>query len=184
MLSTASRWLAIPVAIFDIGKGALTVWIAQLLGLEAGYQAAVGIITIVGHNWPIFLRFQGGRGIFTSLGVITMLSPWMGLIILVTSYLFAPFRQVALGVFIDLACLPFLSWFFSQPLGIEERLPVTLGFIALALLAFSKRVIAPKTPLSQSVHPVELVFNRLLFDRDIRDRKAWIKWKSQEKPES
>ena len=184
VLSAASRWLAIPVAIFDIGKGALTVWIAQLLGLEAGYQAAVGIITIAGHNWPIFLRFQGGRGIFTSLGVITMLSPWLGLIILVTPYLFAPFRQVAFGVFIDLASLPFLSWFFSQPFGIEERLPVTLGFIALALLAFSKRVMAPKTPLSQSVHPVELVFNRLLFDRDIRDRKAWIKWKSQEKPES
>ncbi|MCK5577670.1 MAG: hypothetical protein KAI14_05070, partial [Dehalococcoidales bacterium] len=74
-------------------------------------------------------------------------------------------------------------WFFSQPLGIEERLPVTLGLAAMMLLALSKRVIAPRTPLSQSMHPLELFFNRLLFDRDIRDRESWIRWKSQQKPE-
>lgn len=178
VLSSAAKWLAIPVAVFDIGKGALTVWIAQLLGLGAAAQVTVGIITIVGHNWPVFLRFQGGRGIFTTLGVVTMLSPWLGLIILVTPYLFAPLRLVAFGVFLDLAAMPMLGWFFSQPLGIEERLPVTLGLIAMMLLGLSKRVIAPRTPLSQSLHPLELFFNRLLFDRDIRDRKAWIRWKS------
>lgn len=172
--ATVSKRWSIPVTIFDIGKGALAVWIAQRLGLEAYQQVTVGICTIIGHNWPIFLRFRGGRGVFTSLGVITMLSPKLGLIILVMPYLFAPIRQVAFGVTLALFSLPFFSWFLSEPLDIEKRLPITLGFVALALIGLLRRLMAPRTPLSKSVHPVELVFNRLLFDRDIRDRKAWI----------
>jgi glycerol-3-phosphate acyltransferase PlsY len=178
VLRVASKWLAVPVAIFDIGKGALMVWAAQLLGMEAAVQVTVGLITIVGHNWPVFLRFRGGRGIFTSLGVITMLSPWLGLIILVIPYLFAPIRQVAFGVFLALLSLPFFSWFLSQPLNIDERLPVTLGFVVLSLMAFLKRLATPRTELSQSVPLAELLFNRLLFDRDIRDAKVWTQRKS------
>ncbi|MBA7615005.1 Glycerol-3-phosphate acyltransferase [subsurface metagenome] len=170
----APKWVAIPVTIFDIGKGALTVWVAQLLGLGAAEQVIVGVVTVIGHNWPVFLRFQGGRGVFTTLGVITMLSPWLGLIILVMAYALAPLRQVALGVLLALVSLPIFSWFLSQPLGIEERLPVTLGFVALALIGLLKRLVVPRIPLSKSVTPGQLIINRLLFDRDIRDRKAWI----------
>jgi glycerol-3-phosphate acyltransferase PlsY len=180
VMRLTSRWLAIPVAIFDIGKGALMVWAAQMLGLNAAAQVTVGIITIIGHNWPIFLNFKGGRGVFTSLGVITMLSPWLGLIIFVMPYTLAPIRQVALGVFFALASLPIFSWFLSQPLGIEDRLPITLGFVVLALIGLFKRLITPRTALSESVPAVELFINRLLFDRDIRDRKAWTERKPRE----
>jgi len=178
VLRVASKWLAVPVAIFDIGKGALMVWAAQLLGMEAAVQVTVGLITIAGHNWSVFLRFRGGRGIFTSLGVITILSPWLGLIILVISYLFAPTRRVAFGVFLALLSLPFFSWFLSQPLNIDERLSVTLGFVVLSLMAFLKRLATPRTELSKSVPLAELLFNRLLFDRDIRDAKVWTQRKS------
>ncbi len=180
VLAVVSKRWSIPVTVFDIGKGALTVWVAQLLGLGAAQQVTVGIVTIIGHNWPIFLRFQGGRGVFTTLGVTTMLSPKLGLITLVMSYTLAPLRQLSLGVFVALVSLPFFSWFLSQPLGIEAKLPVTLGFIALALTVLSRRLVAPRTALSESVHPVQLFLNRLLFDRDIRDRKAWV---SQTRPE-
>ncbi len=179
VLAIVSKRWSIPVTVFDIGKGALIVWVAQLLGLGAAQQITVGIVTVIGHNWPLFLRFQGGRGIFTTLGVTTMLSWKLGLIVLVISYALAPLRQLALGVSLALVSLPFFSWFLSQPLDIEARLPITLGFVALALIVLSRRLIAPKTALSESVHPVELFFNRLLFDRDIRDRKAWI---SQTRP--
>ena len=57
---------------------------------------------------------------------------------------------------------------------IQTNAAITLGFAVLALIVLSRRLIAPKTSLSESVSPVELFFNRLLFDRDIRDRKAWI----------
>ncbi len=180
VMRVASKWLAIPVAIFDIGKGALAVWIAQLLGLNAAAQVIVGVVTIIGHNWPVFLGFKGGRGVFTTLGVVTMLSPWLGLIIFVMPYTLAPIKQVALGVFLTLISMPIFSWFLSQPLGIEDRLPVTLGFVALVLLGLLTRLITPRTRLSQSVPAVELFFNRLLFDRDIRDRKAWTDRNLQE----
>ena len=174
VLKLTSKRLAIAVTVADIGKGALMVWLAQLAGLGAAGQATVAVVAVIGHNWPVFLRFHGGRGIFTSLGVITVQVPLIGLIMLVGPYLFAPIRQVALGVFLFLFSLPFLSWFLSQPLGVEERLPITLGFIALSLVAFFRRLMVPRTELSQSISPVRLYINRLLFDRDISDRKAWI----------
>ncbi len=180
VLAIVSKRWSILVTVFDIGKGALTVWVAQRLGLGAAEQITVGIITIIGHNWPIFLGFKGGRGMFTTLGVITMLSPKLGLIALVMSYLLAPFRQVALGATVALVSLPFFSWFLSQPLEIEARLPLTLGFAVLTLVILLRRLLVPRTPLSKSVPPLQLFFNRILFDRDISDRKAWI---SQTRPE-
>ena len=170
----SKRW-SIVVTVFDIGKGVLTVWIAQLLGLGAAQQATAGIFTVIGHNWPVFLKFKGGRGIFTTLGVVTMLSPKLGLLILVLPYLLAPLRQVSLGVFIALVSMPVFSWFLSGPLSIEARLPITMGLVTLTLIALSKRLLAPRTLLSESVSKVELFVNRLFFDRDIRDRQVWIR---------
>jgi glycerol-3-phosphate acyltransferase PlsY len=174
VLAVVSKRWSIVVTLFDIGKGVLVVWIAQLLELNAAQQATVGVAAIIGHNWPVFLRFQGGRGVFTSLGVITMLSPWLGLIALVFPYLFAPFRQVSLGVTLALIILPIISWFASQPLGIEEPLPTSLGFVIILLILLFRRLSAPRRPISASVPTGQLIIYRIFFDRDIRDRKAWI----------
>ena len=104
----------------------------------------------------------------------------MGLIIFVMPYLFAPIHQVAFGVFLALSSLPFLSWFLYQPLGIEERLPVTIGFVVLSAMGLLIRLIVPRTEISKTVPAAELFFNRLLFDRDIRDARTWVKRKSEE----
>ncbi len=182
LMRLTSKRIAIPVIIFDVGKGALMVWAAQLLDLNITLQVGVGLAAIIGHNWPVFLRFSGGRGIFTSLGVISMLVPWLGLIILVIAYGFAPFHQLALGTIIALASLPIFSWFLSQPFGIERPLPITLGFVAIFLLATIRRLTAPPTIFTASVSPGRLLVNRLLFDRDISDREAWINQR-QSQPE-
>jgi glycerol-3-phosphate acyltransferase PlsY len=171
---TTSKWLAIPIALFDMGKGALAFWIAHLIGLSVGQQMAVGLIAIAGHNWPVFIGFRGGKGMITSLGVIAMVSPLLAAIILLIAYIPAIVRQMALGVFVALISLPLWSWFAASWLGIYERLPVTVGFVFVALMGFVKRLIGPRVELSRNVPTGELLFNRLLFDRDIRDRKAWI----------
>jgi len=171
---STSKWLAIPVTIFDIGKGVLAVWVAQLLGLGVMEQIVVGLAAILGHNWPVFLRFQGGRGMFTSLGIILILSPIIGLIIIVMAYSLAPFRKLSLGVLIALVSLPILTWFLVQPLGVEEKLTITLGYLAILVIAVLKRLTAPQTSVTVSVSTGQLLVNRLLFDRDIRDREAWI----------
>ena len=175
VLSAGPKWLVVPVALFDIGKGALSVWVAQLIGLNAAQQVTVGLLAIVGHNWPIYLGFKsGGRGVFASLGVITMLSWQLGLIMLIFPYLWAPVKQVALGVFLALVALPFLSWFLAGPMDIKDRLPITCGLIALSLMGILKRVVARRSDLSKGVPLGRVVINRMLFDRDIADRRLWI----------
>lgn len=174
LMRLTSKRIGIPVVIFDLGKGALMVWIAQLLGLDIPQQVTVGLAAIIGHNWPIFLRFNGGRGIFTSLGVISMLVPWIGLIILAIAYGLAPFHQLAVGVFLATIFAPTAAWFLSQPLGVTDKLPITLGFLAIFLITLVRRLTAPRTAFAASVTRRQLFVNRLLFDRDIRDRKVWI----------
>ncbi len=174
VLTTASKRLAIPVVIFDIGKGALCVWVAQLIGLGAAQQITMGILSIAGHNWSVFLRFRGGRGILATAGVVTMLSPKLGLIAMVLSFALVPVRRLALGVFLALISLPLFSWFLSRPLDIDDRLPVTLGFVVIAVIGLGKRLIAPRSELSKTVPLGRLIITRLFLDRDIADRKAWI----------
>jgi acyl phosphate:glycerol-3-phosphate acyltransferase len=174
VMRTTSKWLALPVILFDIGKGAFVVWAVRQLGFSTGMQAAVGISAIVGHNWPVFLKFNGGRGIATSAGVILALSLPIGLIVMVGAYLFAPFKQMGLGVFIALLALPFLSWFFAGTFGVEEKGTVTAAYVVITLIAYFRRLVHRRSELSRDTPVSELVFNRLFFDRDIRDRRLWL----------
>lgn len=173
VLATVSKRWSIPVIVFDLVKGMVVVYIAKLIGLEVNQQVMVGIAVIVGHNWPVFLGFNGGRGLLTTLGVAFILAPWLALILAVIAFAWTPFKQLALGTLCAMILLPIFSWFLSEPLGIE-RAPLTLGFVAIFLLLVIRRLTAPKTSVSASVPPHQLLFNRLLFDRDIRDREAWL----------
>ena len=174
LIRLTSVWVALPVILFDIGKGLIMVWVAQLVGLDIIQQVTVGLAAIIGHNWPVFLRFNGGRGALTSLGVITILVPWMGLIVFLTAYGLAPFRQLAFGVLLSVIAAPTSAWFFSQPLGVADKLPITLGFLAIFLIVTFRRLTMPRTSLTASVPLRQLLVNRLLFDRDIRDRETWL----------
>ncbi len=175
VLSAVSKRWSVAVTLLDIGKGALMVWIAQLVGLGVAAQVTVGIAAIIGHDWPVFLRFQGGRGVFTTLGVITILNPWLGLTALVFPYLFfAPFKQVSMGVTLVLIILPCIAGFAYGPLGIAEPLPVLIGITWMLIIMMVRRFTAPRSPISMDVPVGKLLLYRFLFDRDIRDRKTWI----------
>ena len=175
LLGLTSKWIAIVVIVFDLVKGGVVVWAAQLIGLDIAQQVAVGLAAIIGHNWPVFLRFNGGRGILTTLGVIFILVPWLAPIVLVIAFSFAFYHQLALGVLLGTISAPVAVWFFSQLLGVADKLPIALGFLAIFLIAVLRRLTAPRTSLTVSVPLRQLLVNRLLFDRDIRDREAWIR---------
>ena len=174
LLKVAPKWLAVPVVLFDLGKGVLAVWVAQLLGMGVLEQVVVGLAAIIGHNWPVFLRLSGGRGILAVLGVTLMLQPWLAIGGLLLAFSGLPFGHMALTTILAVALLPVASWFLSQPLGIGEPFILTLGFVAVLLVTIARRLTAPKTSVTQSVSLGQLMVNRLLWDRDIRDRKAWI----------
>lgn len=189
VLRQASKKLGILVILFDLGKGALMIWLARISGLAIHQQIIVGVATMIGHIWPVFLGFNGGRGVLTAIGVILMFAPLPAIILVTHAFLWLPFGQLALGALISFVILPIMTWFstvpainliYGQVIPVDGLLSVTLGFAAILLILIIRRLSAPKTSLSQTVSTGELILNRLLFDRDIRDRKVWINRKPQE----
>jgi glycerol-3-phosphate acyltransferase PlsY len=176
LLRSSGKWLAIVVIIVDIGKGILMVWAAQAAGLNIAQQVAIGLAAIIGHNWPVFLRFSGGRGVLTTLGVAFFLPlangplvPWALIISLALVAIFTfGFHNLPVGTIAGMAALPLAGWLTNEPLAF------TLGFLAMFLVMVIRRLTAPKSSLTASVPTGELLINRLLFDRDIRDKEAWI----------
>jgi len=175
LMRLTSVWVALPVILFDIGKGILMVLAAQLVGLGIIQQVTVGLAIIIGHNWPIFMRFHGGRGALVTLGVAFILPlvnnslPWeIVVFLLIAGVGIFIIHNLPLGLFIGVAAMPLVS------LGVGEPLSLTLGFLSLFLLLAFRRLAVPRTSFTASVSRGQLMVNRLLFDRDIRDRETWL----------
>lgn len=175
LVKVGARWVAVMVVLFDIGKAMPAVWVAHLVGLDLTQQIAVGIAGVIGHNWPVYLRFSGGRGISTIMGValITPLVngyiPWSFIAFMAIMILnVLTIRNIPVGIGIAVALLPIVSWAAGEPLEF------ILGFVAMFIIMIIRRLTPPRAPASASVPRGELLLNRFLFDRDIRDREAWI----------
>ena len=168
--------IRLPVGVFDFSKGMVLVLVARyVLGLGIAEQMAVGLAAVVGHNWSVFLRFSGGRGVGTAAGLIFLvplinsLPPWALLAFLTvlvagTAYL----RSTPLPVLVALVVVTLVSWRFYPPLSI------TLGFLAMLLIIITKRLTAQRSAEAIPVSKRQVLLNRLFFDRDIADRKAWM----------
>lgn len=63
------------VAALDMAKGAASVWLAARVSDGAGLPAAAGLAAIIGHVYPIWLGFRGGKGVATACGVFSLLAP-------------------------------------------------------------------------------------------------------------
>ena len=87
--TNALRTLGLPAAalvfLLDVGKGVAAVTLARLLfaddSLVEWAAAVAGFAAIIGHNWSVFIRFTGGRGVATSAGALGAMSPWTLLVI-------------------------------------------------------------------------------------------------------
>jgi len=176
LLRSSGKLLATVVIIFDLGKGMLALWAAQAAGLSIAQQVAVGLAAIIGHNWPVFLRFNGGRGLLTTLGIAFILPlangplvPWSLIIFLAIAGIFIFIvHNLPVGTAVGIAAMPLVSLTAGEP-------PALIwGFLAMFLVMVIRRLTAPKSSLTASVPVGELLINRLIFDRDIRDKEAWI----------
>jgi glycerol-3-phosphate acyltransferase PlsY len=183
---TTSRKLGLLVGIFDFIKGAVMVVIAWRLGLDAGLQLGVGLAAIVGHNWPAFLQFHGGRGIATTLGIIIIL-PWINRAEITTWPLVAFFSvAVAVLIFFRRTPVPILAGLIMLPVMSaikQEPLSVILGYTAMVLIIIIKRLIAQPSTEKHKTGIGRLLLNRLLFDRDVRYRADWVHRKHTDKKE-
>lgn len=165
---TVSMKVAVAVAVYDFFKGVLVVVVAILAGMSLLEQVAVALAVVVGHNWPVFLRFNGGRGVVTIIGVSGTLFPWGIPVFFVFALLIPVLKGSSLPVLLAFATLPVASWIAGEPLTIM------LGLFALFLVMVIRRLTAPRSAISASLGYGELLLNRLLFDRDIRDGKIWV----------
>ena len=78
VLRIGGKGAAVAVLIFDVLKGMLPVWGAWALGLTPFWLGLVAIAACVGHIWPVFFHFRGGKGVATAAGVLLALDPRLG----------------------------------------------------------------------------------------------------------
>jgi glycerol-3-phosphate acyltransferase PlsY len=72
--ATGSGWIGAAVLVLDVAKGVLAVVLAGA-GAALGTQSLVAALAVAGHNWPLWLRFKGGKGLATAAGALTMITP-------------------------------------------------------------------------------------------------------------
>ncbi len=134
---SAGRSLGVLVMLVDVLKGACSVWLARLLFGGATEHAATiaGLGAVVGHIYPVWLRFVGGKGVAVACGVFAVLAPVAtaaaALVFLATT---AATRYVSLGSVLATVTLPAVEWSWR---GLE---PVTAVAVAAAgLILFRHR---------------------------------------------
>jgi glycerol-3-phosphate acyltransferase PlsY len=165
-----ARWALFPVGLFDAGKAALPTWLALRWGLGTSVAAGAGLAAVAGHNWPVYLRFTGGRGLSCFLGMLLVLFPWglpWLLVFLAIGWLLADSAPWALA---GLVTLPLFARFVKGPV---VMIPVSGAMLVLTL---GKRLEANRRPLPPPGRERwRVVLRRLLLDRDIASHGDWIR---------
>jgi glycerol-3-phosphate acyltransferase PlsY len=168
-----AKWAA-PVVVFDVlVKGSLPVLIVseRVLGLGLGMEVTVAIAAIAGHNWSVFSRFHGGRGMAAMLGATLALN--FPLLIIYGSVpalgvLFSPWKDSAVWFFVAVILMP--VW------AVLLNLPIELVWFSVlfAVITGAKRMTSNSLRDTDGVISARLLWTRLVFDRDIADRELWV----------
>ena len=135
VLRSGNKTAALATLLLDAFKGwlpvALAWWLAPRFGWDEPTVAAVGLAAFVGHLWPLFFGFKGGKGVATAAGVLLGINPWLGLATLATWLIIAFFfRYSSLAALVAAVFAPFyqlLIW-GAGPLA------VAVGVMSLLLI--------------------------------------------------
>jgi glycerol-3-phosphate acyltransferase PlsY len=135
VLRSGSKVAAALTLLGDAGKGALAVGLTVLYTGEspvAGFDAPLaGAMAFLGHLYPVFHGFKGGKGVATAAGVLLALNPWLGLAALATfGIIVAFFRMISLASLIAAVFSVFYAFFLF---GVQPIVPA-VGAIALLLI--------------------------------------------------
>ena len=136
VLRSGSKAAAIATLLLDALKGWLPVVLVQAFGADYGLRegtvAAVGFAAFIGHLYPVFFRFQGGKGVATAAGVLIGFSPFLGLATLATFGIVLFFsRYVSLA---SIAAAAFAPFYYLLGGGVVWQVD---AFIGLAIFAIS-----------------------------------------------
>ena len=142
VLRSGNKKAAIATLAGDCFKGWFAVWLALQLGPRFGVTetgiALVAIAVFLGHLWPVFFRFVGGKGVATALGVLLGLNPWLGLATLVTWVVIAyAFRYSSLAALVSAIFAPF---FYVLMFGVDVQLLAVAAMSVLLLYRHAKNI--------------------------------------------
>lgn len=135
VLRSGNKAAAALTLLGDGFKGWLAVWLAMRFGDEYGVGdtgiALVAIAVFLGHLWPVFFRFVGGKGVATALGVLLGLNGWLGLATLATWLVIAyAFRYSSLAALVASIFAPF---YYGLLFGVDVKLLAVLAMSALLI---------------------------------------------------
>ena len=170
---SVGRVWVVPLGLFEIlVKGASPIWIGMyILDMERSSVALIGapLIAIAGHNWSVFLKFTGGRGMVVAIGALFALAH-RELIVFVAVALagWAIFRSSGIWAYVALLLLPLWSLLFKEPIAVTW---LCLGILGLVT---AKRLTSNWSPLPEGMPKKAVFFNRLLKDRDVSLREDWL----------
>ena len=123
----------------DVGKSAAAVALAQWLGFPPVVVALAALAAVLGHNYPFYLRFQGGAGVAPTIGALLMMNLWMGLgLVVLAALLVAATRHSSAGALLLVNLTPFVM----AVLAAENVLPwayLILGVTVAVLVTWSLR---------------------------------------------
>lgn len=141
MLRSVGKGAAALTLVCDILKGIIAIGIAILLGniFNAGNKALLvqiaGLLVVIGHTFPVFFGFKGGKGVATSLGVLLMSNWKIGLICLVFALILMILtRMVSLGSISAAILFPVLTLFINTNYIVQEGSNYLIYSILLAIL--------------------------------------------------
>lgn len=165
-----ARWAVVPVGLFDVAKAAFPAWLAMRLGLGEVTALAGGLAAAIGHNWPVFLNFTGGRGLSTFLGILLIIFPWgIPWLLVPLAIGYFVFKDSPPFALLSMVTLPLLVYFM------DGSSVVLWGVILMLIIMIAKRLEANRRPLPVDEKERRVVLlRRLILDRDIKSHKEWI----------
>ena len=116
VMRAAGKTLGIITLLVDILKGFLPTGLAAVYGLSPIFVVTIGLAAFLGHLFPVYLRFKGGKGVATALGVFLALEPVaIPILLVVFIAVLLLWRYVSLGSLVGTALMPMLLLLFSAP---------------------------------------------------------------------
>ena len=131
------------VGLFDIAKGAGAILVAQALSVSELWIFGAGFAALVGHNFPVFTGFRGGRGSATVIGIFLVLAPTAALVaVTVVAIPFFATRKFAGAIIIGFALLPLVAWLLGGSLSLVHYALAIDLFMLIRNLPDIRRVLA------------------------------------------